>query len=149
MLATVLKVLAGLAVLVPLAAGYFQYRQAVRQDMDNDFRAVIGKLSAENREERLAAASSIGTFIVKGGAYYDEATDILINRLSIELDYNVLNAVRGSLLKIEEPEYKRVIEKILDIERNMFTQEYVLKTWLNEAEKSWVQSKTDYLNLNV
>jgi uncharacterized protein YjbI with pentapeptide repeats len=147
MLATVLKVLAGLAVLVPLAAAYFQYRQSVRQDLDNDFRAVIGKLSAENREERLAAASSIGTFIVKGEAYYDEATDILINRLSIELDYNVLNAVRGSLLKIEDPEYKRVIEKILDIDRNILNQEYVLKKWLNEAEKSWEQSKKDYSDL--
>lgn len=146
-LATLLKVLAGLAVFVPLLAAYFQYRQSVRQDLDNDFRTVVTQLSSENREERLAAASSTGTFIVKGGPYYNEAIDILINRLSIELDYNVLNAVRGSLLKIDEAEYKRVIEQILDIDRNIFNQEYVLEIWRDDAKKNWEESKKIYSSL--
>jgi hypothetical protein len=141
-----LKLFGGLAVFIPLIAGYFQYRQSVQQDLDKNFRSVIEKLSSENREERLAASSSIGTFITKEGKYYDEATDILINRLSIELDYNVLNAIRASLEKIEKEEYRKVIDKLLDIERNIFIQEYALKKWKDEAKVAFEESEQRYLN---
>jgi uncharacterized protein YjbI with pentapeptide repeats len=70
--------------------------------------------------------------------------DILINRLSIELDYNVLNAVRGSLEKIKNENLKYVIDKLLAIERNFFVQEYALEIWRNDAETAFKESKEKF-----
>lgn len=141
-----LKLLGGLAVFIPLIAGMLQYRQSVQQDLDQNFRSVIEKLSSQNREERLAAASSMGTFINKDGKYYNEATDILINRLSIELDYNVLNAIKASLEKIEKEDYNKVITKLLDIERNIFIQENALESWKDNAKDAFEESEKRYLS---
>ncbi len=141
----ILKFLGGLVVFIPLMLGIFQYKQSIKQDSDKSFRSVIEKLSSLNREERLASASSIGTFMDKGSSYYDESVNLLINRLSIELDYNVLNAIRGSLEKIKKEEYKNVIDKLLAIERNTFVQEFALKNWRDEANTSFGTSENRYI----
>lgn len=118
-----------IGLLVPLWGAMLQYQQSVQQNLDQNFRSIVENLSSENKENRLASAANMGTFIKKAafgkGKYYDEAVDILINRLSVEIDYNVANAINGSLEKIYEAkrykkEYKRVIEKLLTINRNTF-----------------------------
>ncbi len=140
----VIKFVGGLAVFIPLMTGILQYRQSVQQEQDKNFRAVVGKLSSANREERLAAAANMGTFIKKDGKYYNESADILINRLSIELDYNVLNAIRASLERIEKEDYEKVIEKMLGIERNIFIQEYALRLRRDDAKNRYGQSVGEF-----
>lgn len=127
--------------IVTVITGSYQYRQYVHQKLDENFRNIVKELSSENIEERLAAATNMGTFIKKGilskGKYYNEAVDILINRVSIELDFNVLNAIKGSLQKISKREYREVIQKLLDINRNLFIQDYPLKSWSDGAKKEY------------
>jgi uncharacterized protein YjbI with pentapeptide repeats len=143
----VVKIIAGLAVFVPLMTGILQYRQSVQQNFDNSFRAVVEKLSSVNREERLASAANMGTFVKKDNKYYDEAVDILINRLSIELDYNVLNAIRASLERIQKEDYEKVIDKLLAIERNIFIQDYALKLRRDNAKARYDQSAADFAEM--
>lgn len=139
---------AAFAVFIPLMSGIFQYRQSIQEDMDKNFRSVVEKLYSGDVEKRLAASSNIGTFIKKGifkkGKYYNEARDLLINRLSIELDYNVLNAIRGSLEKVGVEEYKDVIKKLLTIERNIFIQKYALGNWTTQTKEAFEESEKRY-----
>src|SRR3972149_7370025 len=81
----ILKIIGVLAIIIPLFLGYIQYKQSVRQDINNHFRNVVSKLTSGKKEDRLASATNLGTFIRKGEIYYDEAIDILINATSIEL----------------------------------------------------------------
>ncbi|HSR18641.1 MAG TPA: pentapeptide repeat-containing protein, partial [Ignavibacteriaceae bacterium] len=69
-------------------------------------------------------------FIEKGESYYNEAIDILVNALSNELNYNVLNAIRGSLEKADPKDFGSVIQKILNMQRNFF----YFKSSTNENE---------------
>lgn len=130
----VIKYVSTIAVIIPLLLGYFEYQRSVQQDKDNNFRVVVEKLSSEKKSVRLSAATNLGTYLKADDYYYEEAFDILINTVSIELDYNVLNAIRGSLEKVEDSERKRIIQKLLNIGRNAFIYEYPLKTWLGKAE---------------
>lgn len=148
-----LKILGALAVFIPLITAAVQYRQSVKQDLDKNFRAIVKELSSQNREERIAAAANMGTFIGKEnywellksrGEYSDETIDILINRVSVELDYNVLNAIKGSLQKIERNEYGRIVQNLLDIERNVFIQNYALKKWKEDSQKEYFQKENEY-----
>lgn len=125
-----------LAFLVPIIAGLFQYRQSVQQNENKNFREEIVKLTSKDREERLAAATNIGTFIVKGNRFYEEAIEILVNRSSVELDYNVLSAMVVSLRKVERNEYKKIIQNLVDIERSFFIQKYPLKKWRDQTEQN-------------
>ena len=153
-LSDLLKILGALAVFIPLITAVVQYRQSVKQDLDKNFRAIVKELSSKDREERIAAAANMGTFITKDfyflkdvkGGYYEEAVDILINRLSTELDYNVLNAIKGSLLKMDKEDYKKNIEKILGINRNMFIQNYALSTWEKDSKNEYTQKENEYNN---
>ena len=91
-----------IALFVPLMTAILQYRQSIQQQLDKNFRSIVANLSAEKKEDRIAAASSLGTFIKKGGKFYSVSIDVLINTISIERDHNVLNAMRGSLEKIDK-----------------------------------------------
>lgn len=129
-----------IGVFLPLMTLVLNYRTSTQQKMDENFRSVVEKMSSEKNEERLSSAASMGTFIKKGifkGKYYDEAVDILLNRLPIELDYNVLNAIVGSLEKVEKEEYGKVVGKLLAIERSFFNQEYPLKQRFENARKAF------------
>jgi len=142
----IVKIIGAIAVFIPLMTGILQYRDSTQQKIGNDFRSVVEKLSAKEREIRLASVSSMGTFIKKGifkskEKYYDETVDILINRISTELDYNVLNAIISSLERSDNTEYRRIMEKLLAIERNIFVQENVLKDRLRELEISIPKEK--------
>jgi len=121
-----------IAVFIPLILGFFQYRQSVQQNFDQNFRAVVDKLSSANKEERLAAASNLGTFI-REGRHSQATEDILANKLSVELDYNVLNGIRGSLQRANKKKYGDLIQKFLDIDRNIFTYKYPLSQWKGQA----------------
>lgn len=114
-LSVIIKYIGMIAIIIPLLLGYFEYRRSVQQDNDNNFRIVIEKLSSDKITERLAAATSLGTYLKFGDDYYEEALDILINTLSIELDYNILNAIRGSLEKVGISERKRIIQQLLNM----------------------------------
>ncbi|MGE5804494.1 MAG: pentapeptide repeat-containing protein [Ignavibacteria bacterium] len=116
----ILKILGSLGIFIPLILTFFQYRQSVQQDYAKNFREVVSKLSSEKTEERIASATNLGTFIEKGESYYNEAIDILVNAVSNELNYNVLNAIRGSLEKTNPEDYQKVIQKLLNIDRNFF-----------------------------
>ena len=138
-IADILKIISALAVIIPLFLGYFEYQRSVQQDIDNNFRNFVEKLSSEKKETRLAGATNLGTFISEAGGYYEEAIDILINEVAIERDINVLNAIRGSLVKVKNEDYKKVIQKLLDVERNSFIYEHPLRKLnlqkeLNELE---------------
>lgn len=122
----ILKILSALAVTIPLFLGYFQYQRTVQQDIDNNFRNLVEKLSSDKKENRLAGATNLGTIILQGGEYYNSAIDILINYVAIENDINVLSAIRGSLEKVDEKDYKNVIQQLLNLERNSFIYEYPL-----------------------
>jgi hypothetical protein len=122
------------AVFIPLMIAALQYEQSVQDKSDENFRVSIEKLSAGNTNERVAAATSMGTYIKRDGPFYGQAVDVLVNTVSIELDPNVLNAIRGSLEKIDKKDYKSVIEKLLAIDRNLYIYEYPTKSWKDITE---------------
>jgi uncharacterized protein YjbI with pentapeptide repeats len=136
--------LGAIALFIPLWTGIIQYKQYNKQKLDENFRNTIKKLSSVNKEDRLAASSSLGTFLNQED-YYKETIDILINRLSVELDYNVLSAILGSLKNVKKEEYRKVINNILAINRNFFIQEYVLKKWRDEAKKAFKETEAMFI----
>ena len=142
--ADVIKILGGLGFIIPLVLGYFQYQQSVQKDLDNNFRSVVEKLSSEKVEERVAAASNLGTFLKLDQSYYEEAFEILINTISIELNYNVLNAIRSSLKKIDQTEYKKVVQRLLEIERSFFIYEYPTKKWLINVQNDIIKTEDKF-----
>jgi|GEM_PF-3113078 len=145
-LSDLLKILGAFALFIPLMTAAIQYRQSVKQDLAKNFRGIVEMLSSQDREKRLAAATNMGIFIKKG-EYSNEAIDILINRLSTELDYNVLNAIKGSLEKKRgRDEYREVIVKLLGINRNMFIQKYPLETWKENSKEEYLQKENEYNN---
>lgn len=147
-LSDLIKFIGVLAVFIPLMNAILQYRLSIQNEMDENFRVIVDKLSSKDIESRLAAASSLGTFITKGKKYYDEAIDLLMNRLSIELDQNVLNAIRGSLEKIRgKQEYRKVIEKLLSTNRYLATRTHVLDEQLESAENAYSLSKNRYTEM--
>ncbi len=129
-----------IALFIPLMTAILQYGQSVQQEYEKSFRAIVEKLSAGKKEERIAAASSLGTFIKKSsftrgrGKFYDESIDVLVNTISIELDHHVLNAIRSSLEKIEKKDYGEVIQRLLAIDINFFVYEYPVKNRKETAE---------------
>jgi uncharacterized protein YjbI with pentapeptide repeats len=135
---------AAIAIFIPLMTGILQYRQSLIEESDKAFRSVITKLYSEENSQRLAAASSMGTYIKKGEKYYNQSIDLLINRLSIEIDYNVLNAIRNSLENADMNDYGRIVQKLLNIERNLFIQEYVLKRRMENYKDEYDESKVGY-----
>lgn len=116
----IIKSLGALAVIIPLVLGFLQYKQSVQENQDKNFREIVALLSSDKKQERLASATNLGTFIKEGNPYNQEAIDILINMVSIESDIDVIQSIRGSLEKIVPTDYKIVIEKLLKIERNHF-----------------------------
>ena len=140
-LVDIIKFIGVIGIVTPLLLGYFQYQRSVQQDKDNNFRVWVEKLSSEKKAERLSAATNLGTYLNADGDYYEEVFDILINTVSIELDYNVLNAIRGSLEKVEISERKRIVQKLLDIDRNIFIYEFPLGSRLDDAKYNLEQSE--------
>lgn len=133
-LSDVIKFIGVIGIVTPLLLGYFQYQRSVQQDKDNNFRVWVEKLSSEKRADRISAATNLGTYLKTDDDYYEEALDVLINTVAIELDYNVLNAIRGSLEKAGVSERTRINQKILDMDRDIFNFDYPLKTWLDSAK---------------
>lgn len=123
----IVKLIAAFAVIIPLLLGYFEYKRSVQQDIDNNFRDLVEKLSSDKKEKRLAGATNLGAFILKGEEYYYEAVNILTNAVALESDINVLNAIRGSLKETKPEDIKKVIHRLLDINRNYFVYEYSLQ----------------------
>ncbi|MEK7482693.1 MAG: pentapeptide repeat-containing protein [Planctomycetota bacterium] len=133
-----------LAFMIPIVVGLFQYRQSVQQNQDKNFREEIVKLTSKEREERLAAATNMGTFIVKGNRFYEEVVTILVNRASVELDYNVLSAMVGSLRRVDRGEYRGIIQNLVDIERSFFIQKYPLKKWRDQTDVNLKKVQTEF-----
>jgi uncharacterized protein YjbI with pentapeptide repeats len=133
-LSDAIKFIGVIGIVTPLLLGYFQYQRSVQQDKDNNFRVWVEKLSSEKRADRISAATNLGTYLKTDDDYNEEALDVLINTVAIELDYNVLNAIRGSLEKAGVSERTRINQKILDMDRDIFNFDYPLKTWLDSAK---------------
>lgn len=127
-----LKEIAGLitalGITIPLIIAVIQYRQTANQKEDSNFRSIIEKLSNKNMDVRTAAATSMGTFIGKKGKYESEAVAILCNRLLIELDYSVLNAIRGSILNVKNR--RKVFENLLLLEHLTLNKDKILRDQL-------------------
>lgn len=144
-----------IGVFIPLMSAILQYRQSVKQEYEKSFRAIVEKLSAGKKEERVAAASSLGTFIRKSGflrkrgPFYDESIDVLVNTISIELDHNVLNAIRGSLEKIESKDYRDVIQKLLAIDTNFFVYQYPLEGRIKIAMDDIERNKKEFYKVEA
>jgi len=102
---------------------------------DEHYRKLVSQLTSKNKNERHAAAVSIGTYLNKEDRYFLETIDILATRVSSEPNYNVRNSIIASLKKIKhEPEYKQVIDRLLTIVRNNFIQDYQMKNALKQAK---------------
>jgi uncharacterized protein YjbI with pentapeptide repeats len=69
---------------------------------------------------------------------------VLVNTISIELDHNVLNAIRGSLEKIETKDYRDVIQKLLAIDTNFFVFEYPLESRIKIAKDDFDRNRKEY-----
>ncbi|SET55260.1 Pentapeptide repeat-containing protein [Nitrosomonas marina] len=134
-LGDIIKFIGAFAVIIPLILGYIQYQQQVRENLDENFRAIVSGLSSERKQNRLASASNLGTFIKEGSPYYNEAVDILINTVSIESDIDVLQAIRSSLEKISFEDNKKVIQKLLKLEQNFFIYDEYLKVKLRTEQE--------------
>ena len=145
-IANIIKAIGIIGIVTPLLLGYFQYQRSVQQDKDNNFRVWVEKLSSEKKDERLSAATNLGTYQKADDDYFEEARDILINTVAIELDYNVLNAIRGSLEKAGKSERTKINQKILDMLRDLFNFDYPLKTWFAQAKANLEQSEKKLKN---
>ncbi len=127
----------------------YQFMENRRKSSDENFRSIVEELSSEDEAKRLAAASKIGTFIEKDfyllkDKYHNDAVDILVNRTSVELDYNVLNAIMGALKKARKKDYNKIVEKLFDIERNFFIQEYAIKERKKSFDNALTQIENEY-----
>ncbi len=142
-----IKILGGIALFIPLMKGVIELEQRRKDRLDENYRSIVKGLTSEKPEERLASVTSIGTFIKKGNPYYELSMDILINRISMELDINVLNAIRGSLEKIAAEDYAACINKLLQIDRNYFIYEYPLKDWIAREEDNKKDMEVAYKRL--
>ena len=54
-----------LPLIAALITANYQVGEYMRKSSDENFRSIVKLLSSENKEERLAAASNMGTFIKK------------------------------------------------------------------------------------
>ncbi len=140
-----------IGIFIPLIIALIQRGQSIQQEYEKSFRAIVEKLSAGKKEERIAAASSLGTFIKKSGfiinkrgKFYDEAVSVLLNTVSTELDPNVLNAIRSSLLKIEKKDNRGVIQRLLDIDRNFFVYKHPMTSWIKTTNDDTNRSEKEY-----
>lgn len=135
----------------------YQFAENRRKSSDENFRSIVKMLSSESNEQRLAAAANMGTFIKEGsrwpfiivksgGEYSSDAVDILINRISVELDYNVLNAIMGVLKKTGKKDYNKIVEKLFNIERNFFIQEYPIAERIKVFDKTLAQIESEHIN---
>lgn len=131
-LSDIIKSLGVLAVVIPLILGYMEYKQAVQENQNKNFREIVSGLSSDAKQNRLASASNLGTFIKEGNPYYNEAVDILINMVAIESEIDVLQAIRSSLEQTSPEDHKMVIQKLLKLGRNSF----IYKEYLEEKQKS-------------
>lgn len=119
-LGSILKIAGLVGVIVPLIVAYIEYRGAIQRDIDKNFNLLVEKLSSDKKEERVAAATNLGSYIRKQGDYYDEAVDILTNAVAINHEYSILYAIRRSLAQVKPEDYRTVIQNLLNIDRSMF-----------------------------
>jgi hypothetical protein len=91
-----LQSLSSFVVVVPVVLGLFQYRQSVEETQDKNFREIVAHLSSDKKTERLASATSLGTFIYEENPRNDEAIDTLVNMILIESDTDILQAINSS-----------------------------------------------------
>lgn len=133
--------LAGIAVplLVAIVSASFQYRQFVLESRDNNFRQVVDRLASGKSEERQASATNLGVYL-RDPIYKEQTRDILVNMTAIELDTNVLSAIRSSLDKLKNPQDKKdVIQNLLLLGNSNFA-------WA-DAMKEWSRLTTSELNV--
>lgn len=140
------SVFAALGITIPLMIAVIEYKEKAKLQEDKNFREIIEKLSSKDVDTRTAAATSMGTFIGKGGKFEDviivnklpfikkrskyehEAINILKNRLLIETEYSVSNAIRGSLLNFKDK--KKLIEDLLKTEQLNLNKSQILENQL-------------------
>ena len=153
---TLLKLAGALGVLVPLLAAIttatFQYMQFVKENRDNNFRLVVEQFASEKPEHRLAAATNLSVYL-QDPFYKKQALDILINMTAIELDTNVLSAIRSSLDNLKENSDKqKIIQKLLALEQSTFTYKSAMREWerlsSEEFDTSFKQFIADIKSLN-
>lgn len=138
----VLKYAGLLGIAVPLLGAIvtasFQYRQFVLENRDNNFRQVVDKLASEKAEERQASVTNLGIYL-KDPAYKEQTLDILVNMTAIELNTNVLSAIRSSLEKLGTAQDRKLIIQ------NLLLQGTSIFAW-SEAMKEWSRKTTKELN---
>ena len=104
----------------------------------------------ERLVERHAAAASIGTYLKKGDQHYHETIDILVNKITVEQNINVRNLISGSLKKIKnEPEYKSIIYRLINIDRENFIQEFPMQKSLVKANYSYEEIFAGFRNSDI
>lgn len=148
-----LKEITGLITAIGLILSVFVAWQKLGQYADqreeNNFRSIIEKLSNKDPDIRTAAATSMGTFIGRdksigrnksiidilptiGNAkkFENEAIDILSNRLLIETDYSVSNAIRTGLTNVTDK--RKMFDKLLKLEQLHVNRNNILESLLKE-----------------
>lgn len=152
---TALKFAGLLGIVIPFLGAVFtasfQYWQFVLENRDNNFRQVVDKLASEKAEERQASATILGVYL-RDPSYKEQALDILVSMTAIELNTNVLSAIRSSLDKLNTPQDRKlVIQNLLLQGTSIFAWKEAMKEWskksTTELDSSFKQFHADLASL--
>ena len=134
-LGNILKLLGGLAVFVPFLGGYIEYKKSVEDNQNKNFREIVGHLTSTDKNERLASATNLGTFIKTDDPKKNDAIDILVNMLLIETNTDILQAISSSLKRFDPKKSSELVEKLLVIDRTAFAYQDALKEKLKATKE--------------
>lgn len=124
-------------VIIPMVIAYIEYKQSIERDQDKIFREIVKELSSNEKENRVTGATNMGAYIRSDNKYHDVAVDILLNFVALESDLDVLNAISWSLKKIDKIHFNSVLDKLLDLNRNMLLNDQVTSYRVRLAKKNW------------
>jgi hypothetical protein len=134
-----------LTVLIP---GYIGYRQYMTQKNENAYSANLKMIYSPRKDEVLAAIADLETFR-SSPKLQKITTNILINRLYTELDYNVCHAIANQLVTMIRREdtarLNEIIDRLIGINYNYFSQGYSLKGRIHDLEKTFNELEINYV----
>jgi len=129
--------------LIGFLGGYWGFIKYLDEQKNTYYKETIARLFSEDKNQKLAAIATLGIYIdndmnknwlkssfkwvknqFSSDRYETNSINVLVNSLYTELDYNILNAVKGVLSKVEANKAEYVINAMIAINRNFFMQKY-------------------------
>jgi uncharacterized protein YjbI with pentapeptide repeats len=131
--------------LATLVTAYAGYRKYLNQRQFTDYKNNLKNLFSSKKTEKLAAVATLGVY--KDRAEYKQSTvDTLLNLIYTELDYDISNAVIGVLAQTKkEEDFEYIAVKLIEINRNFFTQSYPMSHRKTDIEQSYANITKDFL----